>query len=66
MTISSHFSENLSRFQKIFRTDKNFDVVYHVMTIGERQGAIFFIDGFAKDDTMSRILQFFLKTRGYS
>lgn len=63
MTISSHFSENLSRFQKIFRTDKNFDVVYHVMTIGERQGAIFFIDGFAKDDTMSRILQFFFSLK---
>ncbi|MDO4324563.1 MAG: spore germination protein [bacterium] len=63
MTISSHFPDTLARFQTVFQTDKNFDVVYHVMMVGGRQAAIFFVDGFAKDDTMSRILQYFFSLK---
>ena len=37
----------------------NFDVVYRVIHVGGRDGCLYFIDGFTKDDTILRILQGF-------
>lgn len=61
--ISSQFEETLARFQALFHTDKNFDVVYHVLQIGDKKAVLFFVDGFAKDDTLNRILQYFFSLK---
>ena len=38
-------------------TDRNFDVVYRVLTIGGKNACLYFIDGFTKDDTLLKLLQ---------
>ncbi|MEI3283572.1 MAG: spore germination protein, partial [Enterocloster sp.] len=39
--------------------DKNFDVVYRVLTIADKKACLYFIDGFTKDDSLLKILQGF-------
>lgn len=56
--ISTSAAENMERFHKILRVDKNFDVVYRSMKIGGRQACFYFIDGFVKDEVLQRIIQF--------
>ncbi|MDO4296239.1 MAG: spore germination protein [bacterium] len=63
MTQGVRFEDRLKRFQELFHTDRNFDVVYHVLQIGGRKAVLFFVDGFAKDDTISRILQYFFSLK---
>jgi stage V sporulation protein AF len=43
--------------KQILQTDKNFDIVYRVVEIGGRKAALFFVDGFTKDDVLLKILQ---------
>ncbi len=39
--------------------DRNFDVIRRDLSIADRKAALFFVDGFAKDDLMERILAVF-------
>ena len=39
----------------------NFDVVSRNVIIGGTEAAIYFIDGFCKDDLMQKMLQFFME-----
>ena len=41
-------------FDGILNIDKNFDVVYRVITIGDRKACLYAIDGFMKDETLLR------------
>lgn len=55
--ISKSFDENIGYLQKAFRIDTSFDVIHHKLEYGERKFALFFIDGFAKDDMMLQIMK---------
>lgn len=57
MKISNSLEANMQHFCSLLRTDINFDVVYRVIRVGNRDACIYLIDGFAKDDTLLRILQ---------
>ncbi len=46
-------------FDGILNIDKNFDVVYRVITIGDRKACLYAIDGFMKDETLLRLIQGF-------
>lgn len=59
MVISNSLEMNMKHFHEILRVDINFDVVYRVIRVGERNACIYFIDGFTKDDTLLRIMQTF-------
>ncbi len=54
--ISKSATENAHFFKTLLRTDKNFDVIYRSVKIGEKSLVLFFIDGFCKDDVMEKIL----------
>ncbi len=41
-------------------TEKNFDVVTRVIEVGGREAALYFIDGFCKDDLLQKLLQYFM------
>lgn len=57
--ITKSFEENLKLFQEILRVDKSFDIIYRTFLIGDRKAAVFFIDGFVKDEVLQKIMQFF-------
>lgn len=59
MEVSNKLELNMKHFHEILRVDKNFDVVYRVLRVGNRDACLYFIDGFTKDDTLLRILQTF-------
>lgn len=57
-TVSSSIGDNMQLFHMILGIDKNFDIVYRTMKIGGRQACFYFVDGFVKDDTLQRIIQY--------
>lgn len=57
--ISEHLSENMEYFQSRLQTDTNFDIIYKLTPVGGRDGCIYFIDGFVKDDIMEKLLEWF-------
>ncbi|MDY5484893.1 MAG: spore germination protein [Clostridium sp.] len=57
MKISNSLDTNMKLFSDILRPDLNFDVVYRILKIADRNACLYFIDGFTKDDTLLRILQ---------
>ena len=57
--ITNNFDENLKLFQDILRVDESFDMIYRTITIGGRKAAIFFIDGFVKDEVLQKLMQYF-------
>lgn len=59
MYIKNDFNENMEYMNEQLAVNTNFDVVYRVLDIGGKRAVIYFIDGFLKDDTMQKMLQYF-------
>ena len=57
MKFSQDLQETMKYLSNELHTERNFDVVYRVLTIGGKNACLYFIDGFAKDDTILKILQ---------
>ncbi len=57
MRFQKSLSENLEHMKQVLRADKNFDVVYRTVYVGGKKGALFFVDGFTKDEVLLKILQ---------
>lgn len=58
-SITNSFEMNLKLFQDILRVDENFDIIYRTIKIADKRAAIFLIDGFAKDEVLQKLMQFF-------
>ena len=63
MNISSNFDQNISRFHEILDVQKNFDIVYHTLTIAGKKACLYFIDGFTKDEILLRLMQDFASVK---
>ena len=59
MKISSDIKENIEWFNQRLKVDANFDIIYRVIKVGERDACFYYIDGFCKDDLMQKMLQYF-------
>ncbi len=59
MKISKDFEQNLNYMNEKLAVTTNFDVVYRIIDIGGKRSVFYFIDGFLKDDTMQKMLQYF-------
>ena len=59
MAINTRVEQNIQRFQQLLHCDKNFDVIYRVFRICSREACMFFVDGFAKDEIIEKIMEFF-------
>ena len=59
--LTESYSENLSEIKSALRSDKSFDLVERDLIIGGKNAALFFIDGFIKDDIAEKILEYFYK-----
>ena len=59
MNFSRNLQENMTQLDALLNIRANFDIVYRVLRIGGREACLYFIDGFAKDDTLLKLLQTF-------
>ena len=59
--LNGEYSSNLSTLKNALRSDESFDLVERSLVLSKRKAALFFIDGFIKDDIMEKILEFFYK-----
>ena len=57
MYFTDQLEENMAWLNQALHVDKNFDVVYRVLTIADKKACLYFIDGFTKDDSLLKILQ---------
>lgn len=57
MEFSQNLTDNITYLHQRLNVDTNFDVVYRVLQIGGREACLYFIDGFAKDDALLKLLQ---------
>ena len=55
MEFSKSLSENVERLKQVLQADKNFDSVYRTFTIAGKKAALFFVDGFTKDEVLLKI-----------
>ena len=58
--MGKQFSENVRELNKRLRIDESYDLIGKDLIIGGRQARLYFIDGFAKDEVMEKILEFLM------
>ena len=58
--MSASLMENMAYLNEKLALDVSFDLVYRVIHVGEKEAAIYFIDGFCKDEIMQKLLQNFM------
>ncbi len=58
--LSKDLKENMNTLDKILHTKENFDILKKVFYLGTRQACFYFVDGFHKDGTLQRILQYYV------
>lgn len=59
--LNGEYSSNLTTLKNALRSDESFDLVERSLVLSKRNAALFFIDGFIKDDIIEKILEFFYK-----
>jgi stage V sporulation protein AF len=53
--LTSQLNENITYLKNVLGVDKSFDVIHRELDYGGKKFALFFVDGFAKDDIMNMI-----------
>ena len=56
-----NFNKWISYLDGELKPDKSFDIIKRELEIGERRAALYFIDGFIKDEVYEKILEFLYK-----
>lgn len=59
--LTKDYSSNLAKLKTSLRSDESFDIVQRNLILSKHKAAIFFIDGYIKDDITEKILEFFYK-----
>jgi len=54
--LSSNLKENVALMNQILAVEQSFDVIYRKLNYGGKAFALYFVDGFAKDDIMNYIM----------
>ncbi len=55
------YNDNVAFLDSYFRSSENFDLVAREIKIGSRPAKLYFIDGFAKDDILERVMEFVMQ-----
>ena len=50
---------NVKHFNEVLAVDQSFDLMYRIFTIGDKKACFYCIDGFAKDEILQKVLQYF-------
>ena len=57
------YQQKVDALKKYLRTDVSFDVVVRPFIIGGHKASIFFVDGFAKDEILEKILEYIMSLK---
>lgn len=60
VTLSGNLQKDMAYLNERLDVKHNFDVVYRIVHIGDREACMYFIDGFCKDELMQKLLQYFM------
>lgn len=60
--MTGNYNTDCTKFSNILNLEKNFDIVRRDFLIADRSSALFFVDGFIKDDIFQRLLVYLYKT----
>lgn len=58
--INKDFKKTIDLINKELRVDKSFDLIYRTFKIDNKKASLYFIDGFAKDDILQKLMQYFM------
>ena len=61
MLLKSDITANITELDSKLKPDKSFDVIRRDIIVGERVAAIYFIDGFIKDEVFEKVMEFLFK-----
>ena len=61
--ISKNIHDNIKDYNDFFNVKDNFDILYRTFYIGDKLACLYFIDGFAKDEILEKIMEFFYKMK---
>ncbi len=61
MNVQNELKQTMAYMEGELRVSRNFDVIYRVLKIGDRQAVVYCIDGFAKDEILEKLLEFLMK-----
>lgn len=59
--LCNNYVENMNLMQRALRVSYSFDIVSRKIQIGNRKACLYFIDGFAKDEILEKIMEFIMK-----
>ncbi len=59
----SFYNDINKQLEQKLRIQKNFDIINRKIQVGNKEGTIYFIDGFVKDDVMEKLQEFFLSLK---
>ena len=63
MKLTSDINTTMEYFHQSLDVSKNFDIVYHTMTIAGHQACLYFVDGFTKDEVLLKMMQGFVSIK---
>ena len=61
MQLTADITHNTEVIEKMLQPQKSFDVIRRDLLIGGRIAALYFIDGFMKDEMFEKIMEFLFK-----
>ena len=62
-SLTTDYQKNSVGLRSRLRVDKCFDIVEKPLEVAGRPASLFFVDGFAKDEVMEKILEFWMKAK---
>lgn len=64
MKFKPTYAENIAEMDAVLRPEKSFDLIKRRLVIGENEATFYYIDGFVKDESMQKLMQYFLGQKG--
>lgn len=61
--LSTSFEENIAYMEQVLPVKQSYDVLRRDMEIGGRRAVFYFINGFTKDDTMTKLMEALAKVK---
>ena len=61
MILKSDITANITELDSKLKPDKSFDVIRRDIIVAERVAALYFIDGFIKDEVFEKVMEFLFK-----
>lgn len=58
VNLTKNLRNNIVELKNILNMDENFDVLYRTLQTGGKDAALFFVDGFVKDEVMEKVIEF--------